>query len=129
MYSNFLTSLPDSVCNLKKLFVLCLFNNQLTVLPESIGEFPNIEEINLRKNYLTSLPKSILKIKDKLIIDDSSYQLDNFDQSCEFLIFKSLVKPLDNLPYNLKELWFTRLVNNYQIKLPFGCVIKYYVFL
>ena len=33
---------------------------------------------------------------------------------------------LNNLPFNTKEIWLISNVKNYDIKLPFGCEIKYY---
>jgi hypothetical protein len=72
------------------------------------------------------MPKSILKIKQFVDVDNSTYCIDNLNPSCDFLIFSHLNKPLDNLPYELKELWLFNKIENPQIKLPFGCVIRHY---
>ena len=122
--NNNLVTLPESIDLLTKLRMLVLNNNKLETLPDSISNLVNLQFICIYNNQLTSLPKSILKIKDKVCIDYSSYQLDNLDQSCEFLIFKFLGKPINNLPYNLKEIWLDKAITKYEIKLPFGCVIK-----
>jgi len=73
------------------------------------------------------LPVEILKIKykHKLCIDDSSYDINNLNIDNKFLVFTQLNIKLNNLPFNIKEIWLKSDIKNYNIKLPFGCVIKY----
>ena len=137
--SNYLTSLPESMCNLTNLLELNLCSNDLVKLPDSLDKLLKLKTLILYDNKLCSLPKSILKIKNisakrntlnqVLCIDESSYQLDNLDHSCDFLILNRLTKPLENLPCGLQEIWLHRSIKNPQIKLPFGCKIKPYEFL
>jgi Leucine-rich repeat (LRR) protein len=146
--NNYLTTLPDSISRLVNLKILCINHNNLSMVPESIGELLNLEELYLefnnltslpdsisrlvnlkilsvRENLLTILPRSVLNIRNFLSVNESSYQLDNLSQECDFLIFVRLNTPLTNLPCNVKEIWISDLVTDYtKIKLPFGCVIK-----
>jgi len=71
--SNRFTSLPESIGNLKSLKKLNLEDNGLTSLPESIGNLEDLEELNLKENNLTSLPESIgnLKSLEELILVDN----------------------------------------------------------
>jgi hypothetical protein len=80
----------------------------------------------LAKNKLINLPVSILKIKDKLIILETSYEINNLDIESEILIFYSLRISLENLPINLKEIWVKKINNNINIKLPLNCELKYF---
>ncbi len=77
---------------------------------------------------ITSLPVEILKIKNSLRIDTSSYSLDDLSLDTEILIFSNLDKELTNLPAGLKEIWIKKINKNlnFNHKLPFGCVIKYF---
>jgi len=72
------------------------------------------------------LPAEILKIKNILIIDNSSYDINNLNIDNEILIFSHLTNKLNNLPFNIKEIWLNSDKKNYDIKLPFACVIKLY---
>ena len=61
-----------------------------------------------------------------MVIDKTSYNLDNLDSDCEFLILNYLEVPLRNLPISLKEIWlFCPEIDIGQHKIPFGC--KLYV--
>lgn len=64
-----LTSLPDSISNLKKLERLYLNNNNLTSLPESIGQLKNLTELYLQGNELISVPESIGELDYLTIIN------------------------------------------------------------
>ncbi|MHA1386077.1 MAG: leucine-rich repeat domain-containing protein, partial [Candidatus Helarchaeota archaeon] len=56
---NQLTTLPESIGNLKSLKELYLEGNELTTLPESIGNLKSLKELYLRNNKLTALPESL----------------------------------------------------------------------
>ena len=60
---NKLTSLPDTIKNLNSLKELILSSNQLTSLPESIGNLKSLQTIGLSNNKLTTLPESIGNLK------------------------------------------------------------------
>ena len=103
-----------------------LFYNQLTSLPESIGNLVSLELFELEQNQLTSLPKSILKIEKHVVISDHSYQINNLDFECNFLIFCHLHETLENLPFGLKVIRLDEKMKNTKIKLPFGCKIEFF---
>jgi Leucine-rich repeat (LRR) protein len=105
---NKLTSLPNTIGNLINLKKLMLYNNQLSSLPSTIGNLINLVEFNLRNNKLTFLPNETLKIKDALIIDETSYDINNLDFENEILIFSKLKKEITNLPINIKEIWLDK---------------------
>jgi Leucine-rich repeat (LRR) protein len=96
-------------------------------LPAGIGNLINLKELRLDNNSLTKLPSEILKIKDRLIIYETSYQIDNMDPEAEFIILSCLKTKITNLPFNLKEIWLKEGINASLIKVPFGCKIKYFL--
>ena len=62
LQGNELSSLPESINNLKKLRGLNLSNNNFENLPESIGSFELLIVLRLYDNKLRSLPKSIVNL-------------------------------------------------------------------
>jgi Leucine-rich repeat (LRR) protein len=123
---NQLVNLSDSIGTLVDLEYLYLSYNKLISLPESINNLNNLKYLEIMNNQLTSIPTLTSEIKYKIHIGNTSYEINNLNFDCEFLIFRYLTVPLDNLPFNLKELWLHHLIKNPQIKLPFGCVIRHY---
>ena len=123
-----LESLPSEIWNLINLQILNLYNNKLESLPAEIGNLINLQGLYLENNQLKCLPTEILKIKEKVIINSTSYDIDNLDMDCEILLFSNLDYPLLNLPTSLKELWLKKvnMIKDINIKLPFNCVIRYY---
>jgi hypothetical protein len=63
LFSNSLTSLPESFGNLKIGGDLYLFSNPLTSLPESFGNLKIGGDLSLCNNSLTSLPESFCNLK------------------------------------------------------------------
>jgi len=124
-------NLPAEIGNLINLRYLNLSNNNLSILPNEIGNLINLNRFELDKNKLQSLPAEILKIKQSLCINESSYDINNLNIENEILIFSKLTKKLNNLPINTKEIWLKSNIQiksniqNFDIKLPFGCVIKF----
>ena len=96
-------------------------------LPESIGELTNLLNLSLANNNLTSLPPESINILVNLPLlwlEISSYQINNLDPECEFLLITSLKEPLINLPTNLKKLYLIKpKIDTETIKVPFGCEI------
>ena len=62
--TSFLTSLPESISNLKELKKLYLQDNNLTQLPESIGNLSKLQVLFLDSNPLTHLPESIGNLQE-----------------------------------------------------------------
>ena len=93
--------------NKKKLF---LSYNQLQSLPAEIGNLRNLQYLYLYNNKLQSLPSEFLNIKEKLIFNESSYDINNFNINNEILIFTQLNIKLNNLPFNIKEIWLKNLL-------------------
>ena len=54
-----ISTLPESIGDLKSLQTLYLDNNKLTTLPESIGNLKSLTYLDLVNNQLTTLPESI----------------------------------------------------------------------
>jgi hypothetical protein len=72
------------------------------------------------------LPTSILKIKQALVIDDTSYQINNLSMEAEILIFSTLKDKIINLPTSLREIWIKKGNPYIEHKLPLNCELKYY---
>jgi len=84
----------------------------------------NLKNLFLHENQLTSLPNEIISIINVLIINETSYEINNLDAECEILIFHSLNINISNLPINLKEIWLQENIKIYDLKLPLNCKIK-----
>ena len=112
--------------NNTKMVELCCLG--LTSLPVEIGNLVNLEWLYLSNNKLTSLPVEILNIIKILVIDDTSYQINNISYDTKFLIFSNLNNNLENLPIILKTLYIHKRIDltEHTIKLPFSCVIERY---
>ena len=95
-------------------------------IPSEIGNLVNLQELYLNNNKLKILPFEILKIKEKIDVNETSYDINNLSIENEILLFSDLKIKLTNLPINTKEIWLQRGIETKDIKLPFNCVIKYY---
>ena len=118
--------MPAEIGNLINLTRLYLTCNKLQSLPTEIGNLCNLKYLYLSNNKLQSLPAEILKVKNALIINESSYDINNLNIDNEILIFSNLTDKLYNLPFNTTEIWLKSYIKNDLIKLPFGCVIKFF---
>jgi Leucine-rich repeat (LRR) protein len=124
---NQLSLLPSEIGNLINLQHLYLDNNQLSSLPSEIGNLIKLQELWLQNNQLSSLPIEILKIKNCIFINETSYDINNLDLQNEILIFSELNEEITNLPINIKEIWLNKKYNNIvNIKLPFECIIIFF---
>jgi internalin A len=72
---NSLTSLPDSIGQLKSIEWLTITDNQLTSLPEAIGQMTRLTNLFVSGNQLTSLPESLSQLKRLRRLDVSNNQL------------------------------------------------------
>jgi hypothetical protein len=72
------------------------------------------------------LPTSILKIKQALVIECTSYQINNLNMEAQILIFSRLKNKLINLPISLTEIWIKKGNPDIEHKLPLNCELKYY---
>ena len=124
--NNELNILPVEIYNLRNLKELYLSKNQLSSFPTEIGNLINLKELYLNKNKLESLPAEIFKIKNILVINDTSYDINNLNIDNEIIIFTNISAKINNLPINTKEIWLNSHIKKDLIKLPFGCVIKYF---
>ncbi len=86
----------------------------------------NLQTLDLSNNNLSSLPAEILKIKNIISIDETSYDINNINMENEILIFRTLKIKLSNLPINTKEIWLNKSIINYEIKTPFNCAINFF---
>ena len=110
---------------LTELQELILHKNCLTTLPAEICNLTGLQTLSLENNSLTCLSPEILKIKNKLVIDETSYEINNMDPDAEFIILSSLKTEICNLPVTLKEIWLTDDIDVSLIKVPVGCEINY----
>jgi len=121
---NQITNIPPEIGKLVKLECLTLDNNQITSIPSEFANLINLEKIYLSNNKITNIPLEILKIKEKLWINESGYDINNLDIDCEIIILNFLKAPLTNLPIGLKEIWLSfPTIDINQIKIPFGCKV------
>jgi len=56
---NQLTSLPDTIGQLKALVRLYVYHNQLTSLPATIGQLKALQGLEVTQNYLSALPNDL----------------------------------------------------------------------
>ena len=98
----------------------------MTSLPAEIGNLINLKQLSLSNNQLTSLPVELLHIKNNIMIDATSYDINNLDIDCKILLFTSLNSPLENLPSSLTNIWLKKNICNVNIKLQFACEIVYF---
>jgi leucine-rich repeat protein SHOC2 len=121
--NNQLTSLPESISNLTNLSELVL-NNNLTSLPESIGNLTNLSELVLNNNQLTSLPESIGNLTNLSELVLNNNQLTSLPESIGNLRnLRELVlndNQLTSLPESLGNLYLSKLIlnNNQLTSLP-----------
>ncbi|ORX76556.1 L domain-like protein [Anaeromyces robustus] len=59
-----ITSIPDSIGNLKKLKEIDLFGNPISVIPDTIGNLENLVNLYLGDNRIETLPDSIGNLKN-----------------------------------------------------------------
>jgi Leucine-rich repeat (LRR) protein len=97
-----LTSLPDSIGQLRSLQHLYLHNNQLSSLPDTIGNLKLLKQLNLSSNTLTSLPNTI----------------GNIDSLQTLILSRNNLTILPNLIGNLIVLQHLELANNMLSSLP-----------
>lgn len=61
---NYLSWLPEEICNLKKLQVLIISDNNLIMLPQNLGSMISLKILEAANNHLSSLPSSIIKLQN-----------------------------------------------------------------
>ncbi len=75
LYTNKLTSVPETLGQLSALQQLVLFGNRLTSLPETLGRLSALKHLDLSYNQLTSLPETLGQLSSLQQLDLSSNQL------------------------------------------------------
>lgn len=73
---NYLTFLPDEICELKNLSRLIIAKNRIEHLPQNIGMLRNLRELNVSGNMLKSLPHSFTSLRQLtfLILNDNKIE-------------------------------------------------------
>jgi Leucine-rich repeat (LRR) protein len=66
---------PAEIGNLINLKILELHDNKLKSVPAEIGNLINLQQLFLRNNKFESLPAEILKIKEKISIYNTRYDI------------------------------------------------------
>jgi Leucine-rich repeat (LRR) protein len=121
---NQITTIPSGIGKLINLKYLFLHNNQIIYIPPEIANLINLVKLYLNNNQITNVPLELLKIKEKLSIDVTAYDINNLDPDCEIIILNNLEIPLANLPNCLKEIWLLySKIDIDQLKIPFGCKV------
>lgn len=120
-----LTTIPESIKQLKNLTELYLSHNKLHFLPEFITEFKQLKILNLYSNYISQLPSSIGNLTNLEYIDLNFNDLIKLPKSISKLhnLKKLYVghNQLNNLPDELcllKNIIDIRLMHNKLKKLP-----------
>ena len=85
----------------------------------------NLKLLFLHDNNLTSISESIQTLTniEKLILNESAYDINNLSMDCHTLVLTSIDNNITNLPPLLKTLYLKHCVNVDMIKLPYGCDI------
>ncbi|KAK0167783.1 hypothetical protein PV327_001647 [Microctonus hyperodae] len=66
---NYLSWLPEEICNLKKLQILIISNNNLIMLPKNLGSMISLKILDAANNHLSSLPSSISNLQNLEFMD------------------------------------------------------------
>ena len=78
---NQLTTIPESIRNLKSLNLLFLSFNKLTYIPPEIGELSKVSHISLSDNMLTSIPSEMGRLKNLTILSVNNNELTSIPDS------------------------------------------------
>jgi len=104
---NSLTDLPESLGQLEYLEELILQDNSLKILPESIGNLTNLRVLNLENNNLTALPNTICNLQCNIELSDNKIASVDKEilEKCKIDLTGNPV--MDTLERNLQEttLW------------------------
>ena len=114
-----------SICNLKYLSVLSLYNNQLSSLPENFGNLQSLSNLYLDTNQLSSLPESFGNLQSLAFLSLSNNQLSSLPESfgdLQYLynlnLFNNQLSSLPESFGNLQSLSDLNLSNNQLSSLP-----------
>ena len=125
LMDNKLTTLPESIGNLSSLKELYLDYNKLTTLPESIGNHSSLKELYLGYNELTTLPESITKLESLQELSLGDNQLSTLPESIgnlksleKLYLYRNLLSTLPESISNLKSLAYLGLSSNKLTTLP-----------
>ena len=80
---NRLTSLPESIGDLRSLKILDLDYNQLTNLPETIINLQNLEDLRVAHNQLMTLPDTIGNLRQLKILETNKLYLEGNQSTSE----------------------------------------------
>jgi internalin A len=108
LYNNLLTSLPESLCELRELKILSVFNNRLTALPESLGRLLQLQRLHAYRNRLSELPTSLEQLVQLDLLDLSNNQLttvpDTLSRLSNLQILNLSSNLLTAIPESLRKL-------------------------
>lgn len=80
-----ITTLPDSIKELKALEFLRLDRTKLVSLPESIGQLSKLKSLSLSRTDINSLPESIGQLAALMLLNISHTRVDSLPKSLERL--------------------------------------------
>ncbi|EQB62124.1 small gtp-binding protein [Vairimorpha apis BRL 01] len=96
-----------SICNIKNLKVLCLYNNRISKIPNEISKLENLDELLLSKNDISILPRALNKCKNLKKLYLSCNSITNFESICESKTLELLYlfnNRITNIPNNVDKL-------------------------
>ena len=114
----------ETLCEMKELEYLSLFNNQIFEIPSNICNLENLSVLDLSKNNISYLPKEFgkcKKLKKLYLLINSITNIETICeiQTLEYLsLFNNQIVEISNNIYKLKNLKDLNLTNNFIYSLP-----------
>lgn len=119
---NEISELPKSLSMCSNLNYISISQTKIQILPKWLSNL-NLECLEFNDNIIKSIQFDITKIPCVYIIYKSYENIDNLDDTCEYIQVNELSKPLLNLPINLKKIKLVKPKEPINVKVPFGCEI------
>ncbi|KAK0085938.1 hypothetical protein PV325_004232 [Microctonus aethiopoides] len=119
---NYLSWLPEEICNLKKLQVLIISDNNLIMLPQNMGSMISLKILEAANNHLSSLPSSIIKLQNLEFMDLYQNNLTEIPKEIESLKnLKALDLELNHFDTDniMLPISYSNLLNQFRIDKPY----------